>query len=123
MTLGTSLRDSMRVSIENFGETITHNAIASQTVSTDDEGEKSITFNSSVSIKGLVTDTTELVSLEEHGQETLRTASITVKDNVTVQEQDRFTFNSLNWKVLSIDPVREGGTVVAQTVSVVQDRR
>ena len=124
--LGDSIQVSMRAYLDSddaFGETATHFPIASQTVLTDDEGEESITFDTSSSIDICVVDYDEIVSKEGHGIETYRTAILTVRDNINVQEKDRIVFRSLNWEIETIEPVRMGGNTIAQTVTVVQDRR
>lgn len=120
MTLATSLQGAARNLIEKFGNTGSLYAVSGITSTTSDEGGKTVSaWGTATSIK--VVDginSQEILNALAQGQVSVGSDDKIVKDNVTIAINDRLTVNSINYKVVELNPIRTQDTVVAQTIKV-----
>lgn len=120
MTLATSLRGAARNLINTFGNTGSLYAYSSATKTETNEGDILPTnWGTPVSIKVVDSDnvTEDLVQAGQ-GMESLGDDDKIVRDDVTVAVNDRLTVNSIEYRVVSINPVRTQDTLVVQIIKV-----
>lgn len=120
MTLATSLRGAARNLINTFGNTGSLYSYSSATKTETNEGDILPTnWGTATSIKVVDSDnvTEELVQAGQ-GMESLGQDDKIVRDDVTVAVNDRLTVNSIEYRVISINPVRTQDTLVVQIIKV-----
>jgi len=120
MTLSTSLRGAARNLINTFGNTGSLYTYSSATVTETEEGDILPTsWGSATTIKVVdSTNTTEELTQGIQGMESIGDDEKIVRDDVTVAVNDRLTVNSIEYKVISINPVRTQDTLVVQLIKV-----
>jgi hypothetical protein len=120
MTLSTSLRGAARNLINTFGNTGSLYTYSSATVTETNEGDILPTnWGSAVTIKVVdSTNITEELVQATQGMESIGEDEKIVRDDVTVAVNDRLTVNSIEYRVISINPVRTQDTLVVQLIKV-----
>ncbi|MAH49933.1 hypothetical protein CMI37_29210 [Candidatus Pacearchaeota archaeon] len=120
MTLATSLRGAARNLITTFGNTASLYTYSTATKTENDEGDVSVSsWGSATSIVVVDGDNLqeELVQATQ-GIESIGEDDKIIRDDVTIAVNDRLTVNSVEFRVISINPVRTQDTLVVQIVKV-----
>jgi len=114
------LRTAARNLINTFGNTGSLYTYSSATKTESEEGDVAVSnWGSATSIK--VVDgynVTEELSQEMQGMESLGEDEKIIRDDVTVVVNDRLTVDSIEYRVISIRPVRTQDTLVVQIITV-----
>lgn len=105
MTIGESLRSVARNLISTvFGNTIAIHSYSDATKNYDDEGNETITWGDAVSGSCIMTDfIPKMIEVAPQFEETLGSADMIVRDDLTVGLKDKIVFNEVNYQVDSID--------------------
>ena len=123
MTLATSLRTAARNLIDTFGNTATLYSYSGATTTENEEGDIAVSsWGSGTAITVVDGDNMK----EELVQDTLGMESIgedekIVRDDVTIAVDDRLTADSVDYRVVSIRPVRTQRTLVIQIIKVTRE--
>lgn len=120
MTLSTSLRTAARNLINTFGNTGSLYTYTSATTTESEEGDVAVSsWGTPASIKVVDGDNvTEELTQEIQGMESLGEDEKIVRDDVTVVVNDRLTVDSIDYRVVSLRPVRTQDTLVVQIITV-----
>jgi len=120
LTLATSLRTAARNLINTFGNTGSVYTFSAATKTDEDEGDVTVTdWKTAASVK--VVDggeAQEMLQQEVQGLESLGSDDKIVRDDAAVVANDRITINSVEYRVVDINPVRTQDTVVVQIIQV-----
>ena len=123
MTLSTTLQLAARSLISTFGNTATLYPYASATKSENEEGDVAVSsWGAGSSIKTVDGDNAkEILTQVTQGIETLGDDEKLVMDNVTILINDRFTEDSVNYRVVTVRPVRTQDTIVVKGITVARE--
>lgn len=120
MTLATNLQKAAQTLITTFGNSATLYSYSSATKSSNDEGDVTVSsWGSGTSI--LVVDgdnIKEMLSPQSQGFESIGSDDKVIRNDVTIAVNDRLNIDSVDYRVVSIQPVRTQSTLVIQVVSV-----
>lgn len=121
MSIGTSLRDVARNLINAFGNTISVYSYSGATKSNDNEGGETITdWKTATSGKAIMEEfIPNIISIVPQFEETLGSADLIVRDDLTIGLKDKITINTINFQVDHIDQTaRVTDTLVIQAVKL-----
>ena len=120
MALSTSLRKAARNLIDQFGNTGTLYSYAGATITTTDEGDKTVTAwpagtsikvvdgTNAVNVQSLTPQITEIVGEDEK----------IIKDSVTIVTNDRLTVDSDEFRVIDIRRIRTQDLLIISIIRV-----
>lgn len=113
MSIASNTRAIVRLKINEFGNTVTHTPWSSETYS--DEGTATITYGTAASAI-MVTAGHVLHSVVQVKQmrENIGELTFIARDDLTIVLKDKITYQSTDYRVDVIRPIRFGDTLVAQ---------
>ncbi len=122
MTVGTSLRAVARNLITNvFGNSVSVYSFSSATKTVDDEGHETISdWKTATSGKAVMNELLpNIVTIAPQFEETIGSADIVVRDDLTILLKDRVDINSVRYQVDEIDQTaRSNDVLILQTVKL-----
>jgi len=122
MTLATSLRTAARNLIDTFGNDADLYSISGATSSENNEGDLTISdWMTATSIKVVdgATVKQDLINMTA-GRESIGDDDKIIRDDVTVAVNDRLTYDGVEFRVVTLNPIRTQSTLIAQAISVVR---
>jgi hypothetical protein len=122
MTLAISLRGAARSLINKFGNTVSIYTYSTATKTENSEGDISVTsWGTASPVYAVDGDNAKAVLTQAtQGIETIGEDEKIFRDDATIAVNDRITSDSVNYKVVSIRPVRTQNTLVIQIVQVIR---
>lgn len=122
MSIGTSLRTVARNLITNvFGNSIDVYSYSGATKTYDDEGAETISdWKTATSGKAIMTELIpHMIEVAPQFEETLGSADIIVRDDLTIGLKDKITINSVDYQVDKIDQTaRMNDVLVLQSIMI-----
>ena len=122
MTLATSLRTAARNLIDTFGNASNLYTYSAATKTENDEGDVTVSDWKTAATPNVVDGSSvkEDLTNMSAGMESIGEDDKIVRDDVTVSVNDRLTYDSVEYKVVTISPIRTQSTLIAQTISIVR---
>jgi len=122
MSIGTSIRSAIRTLITQFGNSISVYDFSAATKTENDEGDIVVTDWKTATAGKCVDGTNDnMVNiLADQGVELIGDDDIIIRDDVSIDEKDRLTRNSKEYKVVSITPIIAQDVLIAQIVNIVR---
>jgi len=121
MSTGTSLRDVARLLINTFGTSCNIYSYSGATKTEDSEGDITVgDWKTATATLGVISDELQSLSLVNvKGVVTDTSATIILRDDVTIAINDKIALNSRNYRVDEVDSSnRVSGTLIVQTVNM-----
>ena len=126
MSIGTSIRTTVRGEITKLGKTASVYSYSSATKSENEEGDITVTWGTATLIKVISSNNVRFKKLSEMmGIETSKTERVLiVRDDATIEIKDKITLGTTNYEVIEVkdlDPIEE--VTIAKRVVLNRNRR
>jgi hypothetical protein len=119
-TTGTSIQSAIRNVIQDvIGTTVTLKLYASASVSTNDEGDETITYGAGSSVKAVIgANNRVLRDLGVQGEETVGDLVLVFKDTQALAQKDAVVLSSVNYIIDEIKDITVDDELVARRATL-----